>query len=79
MPRIGTEKCVIAFATTTQAMAMEACARRLGAEGRLIPLPPVIDAGCGLAWCAPAAARPVLEQMLREQQLGYAGIYELLL
>ena len=50
MARIRVKKLVIAFAATTQAMKMEACAKAAGAAGRIIPLPPVIDAGCGLAW-----------------------------
>lgn len=41
---------VIAFASTTQAMAMEKMCNDKGIKGRLIPLPPQIDAGCGLAW-----------------------------
>lgn len=44
------EKFVITFHTTTEAMAMEACAKKAGAPGRLIPVPKEITAGCGMAW-----------------------------
>ena len=41
---------VIAFATTSQALAAESLFARMQLPGRMIPLPPQIDAGCGLAW-----------------------------
>ena len=41
---------MLAFAATTQAMAMEKMCHDENINGRLIPLPPDIDAGCGLAW-----------------------------
>ena len=43
---------VITFYTTTDAMAMEHTCKCAGADGRLIPVPRSITAGCGLAWCA---------------------------
>lgn len=79
MARIRVKKLVIAFAATTQAMKMEACAKAAGAAGRIIPLPPVIDAGCGLAWCAPPDARSELMQLLQKEKIQAAGIHELLL
>ena len=79
MARIRVKKLVIAFEATTQAMKMEACAKAAGAAGRIIPLPPVIDAGCGLAWCAPPEARSELMQLLQKEKIQAAGIHELLL
>ena len=43
---------IITFATTTQAMAMEAFCHAQGLPGRLIPVPREITAGCGLSWKA---------------------------
>lgn len=43
---------VITFHTTTEAMAMEQACKEAEADGRLIPVPRSISAGCGLAWCA---------------------------
>jgi len=43
-------QCVVTFRSTTDAMEFEARANAFGLSGRIIPLPPVIDAGCGLAW-----------------------------
>lgn len=41
---------VIAFASTSDAMAMEKFCLANNVPGRLIPLPKEISAGCGLAW-----------------------------
>ena len=51
---------VIAFASTEQALAAEALFTQRGLPGRLIPLPPQISAGCGLAWKAAPAEREAL-------------------
>ena len=55
-----TEKLVITFYTTTDAMAMERLCKETGADGRLIPVPRAISAGCGLAWCADPSGHPLL-------------------
>ena len=52
--RVKQEYMVLAFRTTTEAMAMEKRCTELELPGRLIPLPREIDAGCGLAWRVPA-------------------------
>ena len=50
MARVKSEKVIVTFPTTTQAMKMEKAARACGAPGRLIPVPREISAGCGMAW-----------------------------
>ena len=79
MPREKTMKVVFAFPTTTMAMKMEAAAKAKAAPGRLIPVPRQINAGCGMAWCAPVADRVSLEQLITEEQIVTEGCYELLL
>ena len=55
---------IITFATTTQAMAMEAFCHAQGLPGRLIPVPREITAGCGLSWKAlPEEREPLLAAM----------------
>ena len=44
-------KLIITFHTTAEAMAMEEACKARCAQGRLIPVPRSISAGCGLAWC----------------------------
>ena len=43
-------KLVITFPTTSAAMAMETACKSHQKAGRLIPVPSIISAGCGLAW-----------------------------
>ena len=52
-----TEKLVITFHTTTDAMAMERLCKERSAGGRVIPVPSSISADCGLAWCADPAVK----------------------
>ena len=42
-------KLVVTFHTTADAMAMEKACKEKETEGRLIPVPREISAGCGLA------------------------------
>lgn len=66
-------KLVLTFHTTTDAMAMEQRCMALGLPGRLIPLPTVISADCGMCWAAPPEAEKEL------LCLPHAGEYYLLL
>ena len=43
-------KLVITFHTTADAMAMEKLCRQKSIPGRLIPVPRILSAGCGLSW-----------------------------
>ena len=77
--RTKTLKPVITFATTSDAMAMEAEARAHGIPGRIIPVPSAIDAGCGLAWCAEADEKAALLQGIEEHAIAYEGVFDVLL
>ena len=57
-------KLIVTFATTADAMAMEQICRKEQVEGRLIPVPKSITAGCGLAWCAGLECREALKAVL---------------
>lgn len=68
---------VIAFDSTTAALAAE---RELGARGlpgRIIPLPREISAGCGLSWKTLPSARELVIAALDEADIPWAGAYEL--
>ena len=52
---------VITFHTTAEALKTEQLARSAGLEGRLIPVPRQLSAGCGLAW----SGAPETEEALR--------------
>lgn len=60
-------KLVITFHTTTEAMAMEKACKEFGADGRIIPVPRSISAGCGLAWCAKPESLDNLKDLMEKQ------------
>lgn len=66
-------KLLITFHTTTGAIAMEKYCKEHSIPGRLIPVPEVITAGCGMAWCALPAARPELESAISSAGLDAEG------
>ncbi len=70
---------VLTFSTTTDAMAAEAHLKASKAEGRLIPIPREVKAGCGLAWSAPAPWKSELLNCLSEAGIVWEACQELLL
>lgn len=73
-----TEKLVITFFTTTDAMAMEQLCKKCGADGRIIPVPGSISADCGLAWCANPNSENGLRTLMEQHRLKFQGIYRCL-
>ncbi len=74
------ELCIIlTFSTTTDAMAMESCAMSLGLSGRLIPVPTVIHAGCGMCWKAPISEKAMILTAMTKMQLSYEESFELVI
>ena len=71
-------KLVITFHTTTEAMAMEKACKELGADGRIIPVPRTISAGCGLAWCAKLESMDSLKDLMEKQGIIPQAIQECL-
>ncbi|MDD4238469.1 MAG: DUF3343 domain-containing protein [Desulfotomaculaceae bacterium] len=68
---------VITFETTTNAMAMEKICKEKGGNGRIIPVPREITAGCGLAWCAEPKAKESLMKLMEDNNLKYDKVYEI--
>ena len=77
--REKTLKFVVTFPTTTDAMAMDRCCMERELPGRLIPLPPVIDAECGMCWAAPVGAEQALRAGMEQAGLRWDGTYLLML
>ena len=73
------EKLIITFHTTEQAMAMEKMCREKELEGRLIPVPRQISAGCGLSWAAPPSRRQVFERALKDSGITYQNMQVLVI
>jgi hypothetical protein len=74
--RIREQRVIITFASTTNAMAMEKICKEEGTDGRLIPVPRCITAGCGLSWSAKPQAKVELLNLKEEHNLKYENIYE---
>lgn len=72
-------KAVVTFASTSDAMAMEAAAREHGLPGRVIPVPSEIDAGCGLAWCISIEEKETLLTGMQALGLAYEAMAEIMM
>ncbi len=68
---------LITFATTTQAMAFEEFCMKNNLEGRLIPVPGEVRAGCGLAWRSMPEEKENLMTVTKEHQIQYESMCEL--
>ena len=64
---------VIAFDTTSQALAAEKLFTESGLPGRMIPIPSQITAGCGLAWKAEPEQRSALCGALEKADIRYSA------
>ena len=72
-------KLVVTFHTTADAMAMEQVCRERQVEGRLIPVPKTITAGCGLAWCAGLECRERLQGVMEQAGITEEAMHQCLL
>lgn len=69
-------KLVITFHTTADAMAFEKACREENAPGRLIPVPRVISAGCGLAWSASPEEKENLALLMEAHGISCEDMHE---
>lgn len=69
-------KLVITFHTTAEAIAFEKICKVQNIEGRLIPTPRTITAGCGLAWCAKSECREAIKEALQKSGIAEEALHE---
>lgn len=69
-------KLIITFHTTTEAMAMEKYCKENQVSGRLIPVPRVISAGCGMAWCTEIDEREQVQKAMEKAGIQEEEIHE---
>ena len=69
-------KLVVTFHTTADAMAMEKACKEHGVPGRIIPVPRVISAGCGLAWCAELDEREQISDVMKQVGIQEEDMHE---
>ena len=60
--------------TAAGALALKDCAAAYGLEGRLIPIPCALSAGCGMAWREPARNKQRLEAALAAEEVEYERV-----
>lgn len=72
-------KIVVTFVNTTDAMKMEAVCEERKVPGRMIPVPKVISAGCGLAWCSAPEDENAIREVLKFSGLKEQAIHNCLI
>lgn len=70
---------IISFNKTIDAMAFEEYCLKHNVNGRLIPLPKEISAGCGLAWKCEVDEKAIIEKALSEASINYDKMSEILI
>lgn len=68
---------IVTFPTTTSAIAFERICKSEEVPGRLIPVPPQVKAGCGLAWLTIREQQPRLMALIQEFDLIYEALIDL--
>lgn len=68
---------ILSFKNTVDALEMEQIGQKRELPGRLIPLPSVISAGCGLAWTTEPKNRDLTLSVLKEEGLEPASMHEI--
>ena len=67
---------IVTFHTTADAMAMEKACKEHDVPGRLIPVPRVISAGCGLSWCTELEERENIKAMMQSVGIEEVDMHE---
>lgn len=78
-PREKVQQLVVTFPNTISAITMEKICKEKDLPGRLIPVPRVISASCGMAWLAPDDSREILEAATTERNLPVEGWYHVMI
>lgn len=68
---------LLSFKNTVDALEMEQIGQKRNLPGRLIPLPSVISAGCGLAWTTEPENRELTLSVIKEEGLEPASMHEI--
>ncbi len=68
------ETLIVTFENVTDAMAMEEAVEAAGLDGKLIPLPDALSAGCGYAWKHALEQEAALNALIEEKQLDFTKI-----
>ena len=70
---------VVTFYTTAEAIATKKLCNKKNIAGKLISAPRSLSADCGIAWCSDLAYRETVEQALRDADIEFAGLHEIMI
>lgn len=70
------EYLIITFSETTMALYMERRCKEDGMQGRIIPLPKSVNAGCGLVWASGKRDRTFWKKYLESCDIDYQDMME---
>lgn len=73
------QRLVITFSATTQAIKMEEICKKNNMQGRLIPVPKEITAGCGMAWSAKTEEESEYIAFMKKSNISYEGIFKIMI
>lgn len=71
-------KLIITFHTTAEAIGMEKLCKNNEKEGRMIPVPREISAGCGLAWCCLPDMEDEMRTFMEAHQVKHEEMVQLM-
>ena len=71
------EQLVVTFNTTTDAIRCEKYCAEQKIEGRIIPVPRVLSASCGMAFKAPLSEEPAISDAINRGEIISSGKYRL--
>ena len=70
-------QCIFSFKNTVDALEMEKRGEKRKLSGRLIPLPSIISAGCGLAWTTEPENKEQTLSVLKEEGLEPSSVHDI--
>ena len=70
-------QCIFSFKNTVDALEMEKIGEKRKLSGRLIPLPSIISAGCGLAWTTEPENKERTLSVLKEEGLEPSSVHDI--
>lgn len=70
-------KILVSFNSTTDALAFEKLCKVNEIDGRMIPLPKKISAGCGIAWISPIEIKDKVKTIIKENNFKYEQMFEM--
>lgn len=70
----GSENLFVTFYTTAEAMATEQACKSRGITGKLVPVPRVLSAGCGISWKGNPEDKDRTVEALKEDDIEWEEI-----